>query len=114
AFGLQELATAAQYRIAVVTILFNNRSYGNVLRDQELAFGGRTIGCRLDNPDFMKLAESFGVDAARVRDPIELRTALERALAAERPALLEVQIEPGVETSPWPFIHMRSRIGGAS
>ncbi len=110
AFGLQELATAAQYRIAVVTILFNNRSYGNVLRDQELMFGGRTIGCRLDNPDFMKLAESFGVDGARVRDPGALRAALERALAAERPALLEVEIDPGAEASPWPFIHMRSRI----
>ncbi|HZF31064.1 MAG TPA: thiamine pyrophosphate-dependent enzyme [Gammaproteobacteria bacterium] len=109
AFGLQELATAAQYRIAVVTILFNNRSYGNVLRDQELSFGGRTIGCRLDNPDFVKLAESFGVDAVRVRDPSALRGALDRALAVGRPALLEVEIEPGTEASPWPFIHMRSR-----
>jgi acetolactate synthase-1/2/3 large subunit len=109
AFGLQELATAAQYGIGVVTVLFNNRSYGNVLRDQELAFGGRIIGARLRNPDFVKLAESFGVDAKRVREPSALRAALERALAAGRPALLEIEIEPGSEASPWPFIHMRSR-----
>jgi acetolactate synthase-1/2/3 large subunit len=109
AFGLQELATAAQYGIGVVTILFNNRSYGNVLRDQELAFGGRTIGARLDNPDFVKLAQSFGVDAARVREPNALRAALEHALGAGRPALIEVTIDPGTESSPWPFIHMRSR-----
>lgn len=109
AFGLQELATAAQYGIGVVTVLFNNHSYGNVLRDQQLAFGGRIIGARLDNPDFVKLAESFGIDAERVREPAALRQALERALAAGRPALLEVEIEPGSEASPWPFIHMRSR-----
>jgi acetolactate synthase-1/2/3 large subunit len=108
-FGLQELATAAQYAIGVVTIVFNNQSYGNVLRDQETAFGGRVIGARLDNPDFVRLAESFGVAADRARSPDELQTALERRLAADRPALIEVVLEPRSEASPWPFIHMRRR-----
>ncbi len=49
-FGVQELATAAQYGIALVTIVFNNHSYGNVLRDQEMQFGGRTIGSRSTTP----------------------------------------------------------------
>src|SRR5262249_27891898 len=102
AFGLQELATAAEHRIGVVTVLFNNGSYGNVLGDQETQFGGRTIGSRLHNPDFVRLAESFGVEAARVTDPMALRVALERALSADRPALLEVAIESGTEASPWP------------
>jgi acetolactate synthase-1/2/3 large subunit len=108
-FGLQELATAAQYAIGVVTIVFNNRSYGNVLRDQETAFGGRVIGSRLDNPDFVRLAESFGVAAERAHSPDELQTALERRLAADRPALIEIVLEPRSEASPWPFIHMRAR-----
>jgi acetolactate synthase-1/2/3 large subunit len=108
-FGLQELATAAQYAIGVVTIVFNNRSYGNVLRDQETAFGGRVIGSRLDNPDFVRLAESFGVAAERADSPDELQNALERRLAADRPALIEVVLEPRSESSPWPFIHMRKR-----
>ncbi len=108
-FGLQELATAAQYRIALVTIVFNNRSYGNVLRDQETQFGGRTIGARLDNPDFVRLAESFGVHGSRVSDPAALRRALEEQLGAGHPALIEVAIEPGIETSPWTLIHMRTR-----
>ena len=43
-FGVQELATANEYGIGLVTIVFNNGSYGNVLRDQQLQFGGRTIG----------------------------------------------------------------------
>ncbi len=108
-FGLQELATAAQYRIALVTIVFNNRSYGNVLRDQETQFGGRTIGARLENPDFVRLAESFGVHGRRVADPAALRRALAEELAAGQPALIEVTIEPGIETSPWNLIHMRTR-----
>jgi acetolactate synthase-1/2/3 large subunit len=108
-FGIQELATAAQYRIGVATIVFNNRSYGNVLRDQQAQFGGRTIGSELDNPDFMKLADSFGVAGERVHDPHALRGALERALARGAPTLLEVVVERGAETSPWSLIHMQSR-----
>jgi len=108
-FGLQELATAAQYRIALVTIVFNNRSYGNVLRDQEIQFGGRIIGARLDNPDFVRLAEAFGVAGRRGADPSALQRALAEELAAGRPALIEVTIEPGTETSPWSLIHMRQR-----
>ncbi|HET7607284.1 MAG TPA: thiamine pyrophosphate-dependent enzyme, partial [Gammaproteobacteria bacterium] len=108
-FGVQELATAAQYGIALVTIVFNNNSFANVLRDQQLQFGGRTLGSRLHNPDFVRLAESFGVAARRVKEPHELRRVLEAELAAGRPALIEVPLEAGVEQSPWPLIHMRKR-----
>ena len=108
-FGVQELATAAQYGIALVTIVFNNNSFANVLRDQQVQFGGRTIGSRLQNPDFVRLADSFGVASRRVKEPRELRSALEAELAAARPALIEVAIEAGVEPSPWPLIHMRKR-----
>jgi len=108
-FGVQELATAAQYGIGLVTIVFNNHSFANVLRDQQLQFGGRTIGSRFQNPDFVRLADSFGVSARRVKEPRELQQALEAELAAARPALIEVALEAGVEQSPWPLIHMRKR-----
>jgi acetolactate synthase-1/2/3 large subunit len=108
-FGVQELATAAQFDIALVTIVFNNHSFANVLRDQETHFAGRTIASRLHNPDFVRLAESFGVAARRVREPHELQAALEAELAAGRPALIEVALEAGSEQSPWPLIHMRKR-----
>jgi len=108
-FGVQELATAAQYGIALVTIVFNNNSFANVLRDQQVQFAGRTIGSRFQNPDFVRLADSFGVAARRVKEPHELQRALEAELAAARPALIEVALEAGVEQSPWPLIHMRKR-----
>jgi acetolactate synthase-1/2/3 large subunit len=108
-YGATELATAAQYRLGVVALVFNNGAYGNVLRDQQTLFEGRLVGAELENPDFVGLAESFGVEGARVSTPQALRPALERALAAGRPALIEIVIERGSETSPWPLIHMQKR-----
>ncbi|HEY8518902.1 MAG TPA: thiamine pyrophosphate-dependent enzyme [Gammaproteobacteria bacterium] len=109
AFALAELATAAQYRIATVTLLFNNGAYANVLRDQQTLFEGRVAGALLENPDFVRLAESFGVAARRVRTPAELAPALDAALASDAPALIEIALERGSETSPWPLIHMPRR-----
>ena len=99
------MATAVQHRINVVAVVFNNSSYGNVLRDQRKVYQGRTIGSDLINPDFVRLAESFGIRAQRAASPDALRRALADALARDAPALIEVPVEKGSETSPWPFIH---------
>ena len=103
-FGVQEMATAMQERIGLITILFNNASFGNVMRDQRTRFGNRIIGAVLQNPDFQILAKSFGMHSARVTTPAELRKALTAALAAGEPALLEVMVPQGSEASPWEFI----------
>jgi len=104
-FGVQELATAVQFGINLVTIVFNNSSFGNVRRDQIERYGGRFLGAELRNPDFIKLAESFGALALRVDTPAALKGALEKALAAGSPAVIEVVLATGAETSPWGFIH---------
>lgn len=104
-FGVQELATAVQHRIGVVAIVFNNDAFGNVLRDQTQTYGGRTIGSALVNPDFVALGRSFGVAASRATTPDELRSALATPIERDEPALIEVPVPTGSETSPWPFIH---------
>jgi len=104
-FGVQELATAVQHRINLVAIVFDNRGFGNVVRDQKNNFAGRFIGSSLVNPDFVRLAESFGAVGLRAASPDALKSALERALAEDGPVLIEVPVAPGSETSPWPFIH---------
>jgi len=111
-FGLQELATAAQYGIGLVCVLFDNGAYGNVLRDETNRPGGSTFGTRLRNPDFVALAASYGVRSARVSSPEQLGAELEGALASGEPALLCVPVDPARETSPWPFVMPPSR-GGA-
>lgn len=103
-FGLQELATAAQYGLGVVAVVFDNSAYGNVLRDQTRLFGGRVIASELRNPDFVRVAESFGVAGYRAHTPAALRPALEHALASDAPALIHVPVDRGAEVSPWEFL----------
>ena len=104
-FGVQELATAVQFNIGVVTLVFNNNAYGNVRRDQRERFGGRVVASDLVNPDFVKLAESFGVGAARVTSPDHFRPALEKALADGGPYLIDIEVPTDSEITPWTFIH---------
>ncbi|MGY4258452.1 acetolactate synthase-1/2/3 large subunit [Bradyrhizobium sp. USDA 4516] len=104
-FGVQELATAVQFKIAVVTLVFNNNAYGNVRRDQRERFDGRVVASDLVNPDFVKLAESFGVGAARVTSPDHFRPVLEKALADGGPYVISVEVPTDSEVSPWAFIH---------
>lgn len=110
-FGVQELATAVAHDIGVVSVVFNNGSFGNVRRDQERGFDGRLIGAELTNPDFVALAESFGARGYRVDSPRALRSVLAQAIAADKPAVIDVSIEKGAEVSPWEFIMMPSRPG---
>jgi len=104
-FGMQEMATAAHHNIGVVSIVFNNNAYGNVMRDQRQNYQGRYLGAALTNPDFLKLGESFGLNSFRATSPERLRLVLAQALELEAPCLIEVPIETGSEASPWPFIH---------
>jgi acetolactate synthase-1/2/3 large subunit len=104
-FGVQELATAVQFNIGVVVLVFNNNAYGNVRRDQRERFDGRVVASDLVNPDFVKLAESFGVAAARVTSPDGFRPALEKALAHGGPYLIDIEVPKDSETTPWTFIH---------
>lgn len=104
-FGVQELATAVHHKINVVAIVFNNSCYGNVRRDQQTQYNNRLLGADLSNPDFVALAESFGVMGIKATNQNELRQALETAIAADAPVVIEVPVPTGSDTSPWPFIH---------
>ena len=103
-FGGSDLATAVRYGINLITILFNNEAYGNVLRDQRRLFDGRESGSALTNPDFQTYAKAFGVRSWRVRDAAGLKSALIDALAANAPVLIEVMTDIGKEYAPWEFI----------
>src|SRR5580692_3298880 len=101
-FNVQELATAVHHRISVVIIVVNDGAYGNVRRIQETQYGGRTIACDFTNPDFVKLAESFGAVGLRARTPDELRGALRRAFAANGAVVIDIPAGPMPD--PWPLL----------
>ena len=98
-YNSQEMATAVQYGINAVVVVFNDGAYGNVLRDQRNRFTGRTIGAELHNPDFMKLAEAYGMNGVRAETPEALETALKQCIAHDGPSLIEVPVGP----MPTPF-----------
>ena len=98
-FNSQEMSTAAQYNIGTIAIVFNDNAYGNVLRDQKTRFDGRTVGAELQNPDFVKLAEAYGIRGVLAKGPEELGAALRKAIDRDEPALIEVPLGP----MPSPF-----------
>jgi acetolactate synthase-1/2/3 large subunit len=101
-YAVQEMATAVRFRLNVVVIVFNNNSYANVKRDQTERFGGRVIGSDLTNPDFVKLAESFGAAGYRCETPEQLAKSLRDAFDQRGPALIEMPI--GEMPNPWQYI----------
>jgi acetolactate synthase I/II/III large subunit len=101
-YQLGDLATAVQHNIAVVFVLFDNGMFGNVKRIQQEAYGGRVIAADLHNPDFIKLADSFGLASFQARTPAELERTLGQAFALGKPALVHVRVAE--MPSPWDMI----------
>src|SRR5262249_17062397 len=91
-YNAQELATAAQHRINLVTVVFNDSAYGNVARDLDEGWGG-SFGADLVNPDFMKLADAYGVVGMRTKTPTDLGKFVRDAIQLDRPVLIEVPVE---------------------
>ena len=98
-YAATELATAIQEGINVVTIIFTDNAYGTVTGIQRREFGGRYVGNRLHNPDYVKFAESFGAVGIRCGTHEELGEKLKEALAADCPVVIEVPV-PQMDT-PW-------------
>ncbi|MDA1347475.1 MAG: thiamine pyrophosphate-dependent enzyme [Chloroflexi bacterium] len=91
-YNSQELATAIQYGINVVVIVFNDNAYGNVLRAQMEQFDGHVIGTRLHNPDFVALAQSYGALGVRADGADALEQALREAIATDSTTVIEVPV----------------------
>ena len=104
-YNVQELATAVKHGIGVVAVVFNDGAFGNVRRMQMELYGGKVIASELSNPDFVRLAESFGIPGHRAESPEALGTALGQALDEPGPSLIEVPV--GVMPDPWPLIMPR-------
>ena len=91
--GAVEMATAMKYGINVVAIVVNDGALSAIKGSQQKGCEGRTIDTDLLNPDFVEFAESFGAYAKRVEDLGDFKDTLRDALAAEKPALIEVMLQ---------------------
>jgi acetolactate synthase I/II/III large subunit len=89
-----DLATAIQYDVAVVVLVVNNGMLGTIRMHQERHFPNRPVATDLVNPDFAAYARSFGAHGAVVERTADFEAAFEEALAAGRPAVLELRVDP--------------------
>jgi acetolactate synthase I/II/III large subunit len=98
----QALATAVEERIPIVAIVINDRSLGMVEQWQRLMYNRRYIGIRFQNvPDFVKLADSYGVQGTRVGSLDEFGKALREGVRSDAPTLIEVPVSHEEDVFPF-------------
>jgi acetolactate synthase I/II/III large subunit len=101
--NVQELATVRRYSLPVKILLFDNQALGLVRQWQELFFAERYSEIDLsDNPDFVRVAEAFGIPAMRIEHDEEVPAALERVLDEPGPLLVHVILDQG--SMCWPLV----------
>jgi len=99
--NIQEMSTAAQYRLPVKVFILNNQYMGMVRQWQELLHGGRySESYTAALPDFVKLAEAFGAVGLRVEHPDQVDAAIGEMLAADRAVILDVAVDPAENCFP--------------
>jgi acetolactate synthase I/II/III large subunit len=103
-----ELAAAVQEELPIVLLVVNNGMYGTIRMHQERFFPGRVIATDLVNPDFVALARAFGAHGELVTRSEDFPDAFERALAQERPAILELRVDPEAITPRQTISQIRS------
>jgi acetolactate synthase I/II/III large subunit len=109
-YNVQELSTAVKHGIDIVAIVFADGAFGNVRRMQKEDYGNRLIGVDLHNPQFPKMAESFGVAGVRTSTPDGLRRELAAALKRRGTTLIEVAV--GEMPDPWKHLVLPRVRGG--
>jgi len=99
---MQELGTIAQERTAVKIAIMNNGYLGMVRQWQDLFYGRRYVATPLSGPDFLKIAEAYGIPGLRVKNRREVIPAIERAMEHDGPFLIDFLIEP--EENVYPMV----------
>jgi len=99
---IQELGTIAQENVAVKIAILNNGYLGMVRQWQEFFFGKRYVATPLSGPDFVKIAEAYGLPGLKVKHRQEVVPAIEQAMEYQGPFLIDFVIEP--EENVYPMV----------
>jgi len=98
--NIQELATVDTYDVAVKVIILNNHYLGMVRQWQEIFYNRRYSGTPLKNPDFVKVAEGYGIKGIRVKKPSEVKNAVKEILVSKKAVVADFWIEPEENVFP--------------
>lgn len=107
--NMQELATAVQEGVEIKIALINNFCLGMVRQLQDLFFEKNFIATPLSGPDWVKIADAYGIPGLRATTPAEVRPAIERARATRGPVLIDFQVE--VEENVYPMVKPGRSLG---
>ncbi len=99
---IQELATIVQERLAVKIAIINNGYLGMVRQWQELFYNKRYVATPLSGPDYVMVAEAYGIPGLKVEHKEEVVPAIERAMAEQGPFLIDFVVEP--EENVYPMV----------
>lgn len=91
-YTMPEISTAVRHKIPLVAVVINDGAFGNVKHIQQTRYDGREIANRLHNPDFVKLAESFGAAGLRATNAEELGKAVREGFANNHPTIIDVPV----------------------
>ena len=99
--NIQEMAVAVEEKLNVKLILFNNQSLGLVGQQQDMFFGGRRFACDfIQGPDFVKIAEGFGMPTVDLTHSTNQLGTLKKALAEPGPGLIHVPMDAAAKVLP--------------
>lgn len=93
---MQEFETAVRYGASIIHIIANNNMYGTIRAHQERKFPDRVIATKLSNPNYAELAKNFGGHGERIQRNEDFAGALQRAIDAKRPAIIEIMTNPNI------------------
>jgi thiamine pyrophosphate-dependent acetolactate synthase large subunit-like protein len=91
---MEEIGAAAKHRVGIPIVIFNDSTCSAVKDAQGRGRGGRYIGVDLVNPDYVKLAEAYGIPGVRPATPQQMERAIGEALGRDVPTIVDVPIEP--------------------
>lgn len=97
---IQELGTILQYKTAVKLVILNNSFLGMVRQWQDMFFSKRYASTEMTNPDFVKIAEGYGIQSKKISERKDLEKSLREMLGHNGPYLLEIVIEKEANVLP--------------
>lgn len=98
--NIQELATITQEKLAVKVAILNNSYLGMVRQWQQLFYGKRYVATPLTSPDYVKVAEAYGIPALRVKRRVEVEPAIQKAMDYDGPFIIDFAVEPEENVFP--------------
>ena len=91
-FTMAEVATAVQHDVTLPIVIFNDSTYTAVDQAMKQSFGRRAMATELKNPDYVKLADAYGIPGVRALSPDALADAVKQAFASDGPTIIDVPI----------------------